>query len=176
MVMTIGVRRPAGAEMSPLAWYARRYGFLALLVSGQAILLTVFTSFYVHSGFLNTISMIPFAMLAGLTFMTIAFFLVMLLGNIGLLIGAAFLIMQLSTTGSALPIDMLPEYLRNLSQFLPMSYSIAGFRSLISLDDFGGMLVNGGILFIFLALFAGLAFAVSYLKKDRAVEDSDLAA
>ena len=176
MVMAVGVRRPAGEEVSPLTWYVRRYGFMAVLVAGQAILLTVFTSFYVHSGFLNTISMIPYAILASLTFMTIAFFLVMLLGNIGLLIGAAFLILQLSTTGSALPVDMLPEYLRNLSQFLPMSYSIAGFRSLISLNDFGGMITNGGILLIFLALFAGLAIAVSYFKKDRAVEDSDMAA
>ena len=176
MVMAVGVRRPAGTEISPLAWYVRRYGFLALLVAGQAILLTVFTSFYVHSGFLNTVSMIPYAILASLTFMTIVFFLVMLLGKIGLLIGAAFLIVQLSTTGSALPVDMLPEYLRNISQFLPMSYSIAGFRSLISLDDFGGMLANGGILLIFLVLFAGLAAAVSYFKKDREVEDSDMAA
>ena len=125
---------------------------------------------------MNSLLLILFAVLASVTFMSIVFFLAMLAGNIGLFIGVALLVMQLSTTGSALPIDMLPEYLRNLSNFLPMTYSLAGFRSLISLDDFGMMIANGTMLVVFLVLFAGLSVGLSFIKKDYSAEDADIAA
>src|SRR5690625_2113336 len=65
----------------------------------------------------------------------IVLFLVVLAGNIGRFIALAFAVMQLSTTGSDLPIHMLPEGLRNLSSFLPFTYSIDGFQNIITLGN-----------------------------------------
>ncbi|WP_342541601.1 hypothetical protein MHH33_09670 [Paenisporosarcina sp. FSL H8-0542] len=77
-------------------------------------------------------SFILFSVFTSLTFMAIAFFLVTVGGNVGRFVALALLVLQLSTTGSDLPIPMLPVNLQALSRFLPLTYSNAGFKSIIS--------------------------------------------
>jgi putative membrane protein len=106
-----------------------------------------------------------------MSFMTIIFFLVAFAGNIGRFIGLAFIVLQLSITGANLPIEMLPEIYRNLSVFLPLTYSNAGFRAAISLNDGGYLLANIGMLFIYFGLFTVLALSVFLFSGKKNEED-----
>jgi putative membrane protein len=101
-----------------------------------------------------------------LVFLAIILFLVGLAGNIGRFLALIFIVLQLSTTGSNLPIEMLPDNLRALSQYLPLTYSNAGFKSIISLDNASFAWSNTGVLAIYLAIFVVLA-AVVFATKGR---------
>src|SRR5699024_5057377 len=97
----------------------------------------------------------------------IVLFLVVLAGNIGRFIALAFAVMQLSTTGSDLPIHMLPEGLRNLSSFLPFTYSIDGFKNIITLGSNSKIWSDVGVLFIYLAIFNNLSAVVLFIHYSR---------
>src|SRR5699024_8204830 len=85
-------------------------------------------------------------------------------GNIGRFIALAFAVMQLSTTGSDLPLHMLPEGLRNLSSFLPFTYSIDGFKNIITLGNSSKTWCDVCVLFIYLALFGILSAVVFFIR------------
>ncbi|MBS7430187.1 MULTISPECIES: hypothetical protein [unclassified Virgibacillus] len=72
--------------------------------------------------------------------------------------------MQLSTTGSSLPIDMLPEGLRQLSAFLPFTYSIESYRSIITLGITSNMWENISVLFLYFIIFSVFALIVFFVR------------
>src|SRR5699024_6231397 len=94
----------------------------------------------------------------------IILFLVVLAGNIGRFIALAFVVLQLSTTGSALPVHMLPEGLRNLSVFLPFTHSISGFRSIITLGNSSVIWASASALLIYFLVFGVLSLVVFFWK------------
>jgi putative membrane protein len=69
---------------------------------------------------------------------------------------------------------MLPEYLRTLSPYLPLTYSIEGFKSIISLGDFDMAYGNMGILAGYLAVFFLLAFTMFVVNFKSKSEQFDL--
>ncbi|MBM7690847.1 putative membrane protein [Peribacillus deserti] len=170
------LRKPAEAAVSGVRWYAGRFGSMALLAIAQALIISLFSLMFLKLNFSNSIGLILFSVLASLTFLTIVFFLVSAAGNIGRFIALALLVIQLSTTGSSLPIDMLPENLRALSSFLPLTYSIGGFKSIITLNNSSFIWDNTGILIAYLAIFAVLAAAVALLRSRKNVSNIKLAA
>ncbi|MCL6573992.1 MAG: ABC transporter permease, partial [Bacillus sp. (in: Bacteria)] len=124
----------------------------------------------------SALSFILFTIFVSMTFMSIIFFLVAFAGNFGRFIGLAFIVLQLSITGANLPIEMLPKVYRTLSQYLPLTYSNAGFRSVISLNDGSYLWGNIGILLIYLVIFSMLAFCVFLFSSKKNIEDVSLAA
>jgi putative membrane protein len=94
----------------------------------------------------------------------IVLFLVAAAGNVGRFIALAFILLQVQTTGTSLPIDMLPESIRTLSNFLPLTYSIDAFRNIIILGDLGSVFSDMFILLIYLAVSVVLAFIVFTVK------------
>src|SRR5699024_4052121 len=96
----------------------------------------------------SSIQFIAFSIWVSLTFLMIVLFLVVLAGNIGRFAALAFAVLQLSTTGSDLPVHMLPEGLRNLSVFLPFTYSIDGFKNIVTLGSFSDVWAYDSVLFI----------------------------
>ncbi|MFC7370200.1 YhgE/Pip family protein [Fictibacillus iocasae] len=167
MSFVIDFKKPAVMAANGFSWFfgkAMQLGTLAVL---QAVLVSItmltFLNYEIESGFLFVL----FAIFVSLTFLAIVLFLVVLAGNIGRLAALALIVMQLSTTGSNLPIDMLPENLRNLSVYLPLTYSNAGFRSLITLNDYSYLWNNAMVLLGFLILFTLLSLAVFVVQYNR---------
>ncbi|RFU66830.1 YhgE/Pip family protein [Bacillus sp. V59.32b] len=168
--------KPAVTAVSPFRWYLGKFGTMAGLATAQALLVSFFATFFLKSNFANGFTLVLFSVFVSLTFLTIVFFLVALAGNIGRFIAFAFLVLQLSTTGSALPIHMLPDNLQALSKFLPLTYSIGGFKSIITLDHYGAFWANVGALFVFLAVFAGLTLAYVLFRSNKRVNQTEAAA
>ncbi|WP_449539248.1 YhgE/Pip family protein [Ferdinandcohnia sp. Marseille-Q9671] len=174
MSFFVDFKRPADIQESNFKWFAAKFMQLSIFAIAQALLVSLFTLIYLQIQVGNAFLFILFTVFVSLTFMTIIFFLVAIGGNLGRFVALAFIVLQLSITGANLPIEMLPENLRNLSQYLPLTYSNAGFKSIISLNDGSFMWANIGILFIYLALFAALTVSVFLLNGKKQSEDNRL--
>lgn len=166
MSFVVDFRKPAEVT-SGISWFIGKFLNLAVLAIIQAVVVSLFVLLVLNLEVGNSLAFILFACFVSLTFLTIIFFLVAAAGNIGRFIAFIFIVLQLSTTGSNLPIEMLPEGLRSLSNFLPLTYTNAGFKAIISLDNAGSAWGNTGILFGVLIAFLILAFVVVSFKKGR---------
>lgn len=164
MSMFINFKKPEG--ISAFSWFGAKFMNLGALAVVQALLLSTVVLLVLNVKTENPLGFIAFAVFVSLVFTGIVL-LFASLGNIGRFIAFALVILQLSTTGANLPIDMLPENLRALSEFLPFTYSIAGFKALISLDSTSSAFSNMSVLFIYLLSFSLLSIAVYLFAKSK---------
>lgn len=170
----IAFKKPAVLPGSVFSWFMSKWLQLALFAVIQALIVSIFTLVVLQLDVSNIPLFIVFSILVSISFMSIIFFLVALGGHIGRFVALAFIVLQLSTTGSNLPIPMLPENLQNLSQFLPLTYSIGGFKSIISLGDISSFASNVNVLLIYLiatTILALIVFIVSFNSIKKAFTD-----
>ncbi|MGN1401953.1 MAG: YhgE/Pip family protein, partial [Bacillus sp. (in: firmicutes)] len=170
LIMTVlfTIRKPEDAEVSSFTWYGTVFAKMAAVAVLQAVIMSVFVLFWLNLSISHSILLVLFSIIASLAFLSIVFFLVAAAGNVGRFAAVAFLILQLSTTGSSLPVDMLPSNLRALSQFLPMKYSNDSFRSIISLDSASAGWANVSILAIYIIVALALVALVAFLHSRKA--------
>ncbi|WP_210364635.1 YhgE/Pip domain-containing protein [Bacillus sp. REN3] len=173
LIMTVlfQIRQPEDSMVSGISWYGNVFARMAGVAVLQALAMSIFVLFFLELTVYHSILLVLFSVIASLSFLAIVFFLVAAAGNIGRLLALAFLVLQLSTTGSSLPVDMLPSGLRALSHFLPMTYAIESFRSIISLNNAGEGWANIMVLCIFLIIGLALTAAVAIVKS-RGIDSS----
>ena len=163
--MFMHFKKPAVLPKSAISWFVSKWLQLALFATIQAVLVTVFTLVVLQLSVDHVVQFILFGIFVSIVFMSIIFFLVSVAGNIGRFIALVLAVAQLSITGSNLPIPMLPENLQAVSAYLPFTYSISGFKSVISLGDLSLLSSNALTLVIYLvvaSVLALIAFFVSY--------------
>ncbi|WP_158555965.1 YhgE/Pip domain-containing protein [Peribacillus glennii] len=170
------LKKPAVTAVSPFKWYLGKFGNMAGLAIAQALIISVFSTFYIKSGAANGFNLIWYSVFVSLTFLTIVFFLVLLAGNIGRFAAFALLVLQLPTTGASLPVHLLSDGLQTISKFMPMTYSIGGYKSIISLNHYGAFWANISALFVFLAIFAALALVTVFFRSSRRISQDEAAA
>lgn len=164
MSFVVSFRKPVILPPTGMSWFTGKLATLSLLSIAQALVISLFSLLYLKIQVQSSFLFIIFAIWVSLTFLMIILFLVAFAGNIGRFAALIFAVLQLSTTGSALPIHMLPEGLRTLSTFLPFTYSIKGFKNIITLGSTSSVWANMGVLFIYLAAFGILALLVFLFK------------
>lgn len=166
-------KRPVTTPGSAISWYVSKLMQLSLFAVAQALIVSIFTLVFIKLQVDSIPLFILFTIFVSLTFMSIVFFLVTLGGNIGRFVVLVFIVLQLSTTGSNLPIPMLPENLQALSKYLPLTYSNAGFKSIISLGDTGFMIMNMWFLLACLIACLVLTFVVFVFSFKRGSSRND---
>ncbi|MGM7684657.1 YhgE/Pip family protein [Cytobacillus sp. Hm23] len=178
MSFIIDFKKPSEAELptSAISLFASKFMTLILFSVVQGLLVSIVTILFLQLHVANVVLFILFTIFVSLTFMTIIFFLVSLAGNVGRFLAFVFIVLQLSITGANLPIDMLPENLRNLSEFLPLTYTNAGFKSIISLNDTGFMWSNTSVLFIYFVIFSVLTLSTFLFGTKKLAHDQSLSA
>jgi putative membrane protein len=174
MSMFINFNKPQELYVSKMSWFAAKFLNLAALAVAQALLLSIVVLAFLGLEVTNPAGFIGYAVIVSIVFAAIVMFFASF-GNIGRFILLALVVMQLSTTGANLPIDMLPENLRSISAYLPFTYSIAGFKALISLDNFTMAMTNLGVLLGFLVLFSLITATVYLFKTKEEPQQTDLA-
>lgn len=173
MSFIVQFRKPAIMPESGHSWFLGKAMNLSVLAILQAVIISLFALFVLKVQVESSILFILFAIGVSLTFLMIVMSLVAIAGNIGRFIALAIIVLQLSITGSDLPIEMLPEGFRTLSTYLPLTYSIDGFTSIVSLGNFSNVLPNAVALSIFFVTFAILAFVVFLVKFKRNKMDGE---
>ncbi|WP_102028352.1 YhgE/Pip family protein [Salirhabdus sp. Marseille-P4669] len=164
MSLIVHFQKPAIAPASGASWFIGKTLKLSVLAVVQAILISVFVLTFLSVKVESSLLFILFSIMVSLTFLMLVLFLVAFAGNLGRFIALVIIILQMPTTGSSLPIDMLPEQFRELSTFLPLTYTIDGFRSIVSLGNFSNVFGSIGVLFIYFAGAGVLAYIVFYVK------------
>lgn len=160
---------PATTPKSGFGWFAGKLGILLAVGIGQALLADV----VLLQGLGLVVKSVPYfimlSIFASWTFLAIIQFLVTVLDNPGRFLGVIILILQLTSSAGTYPIELVPKILQKMNHFLPMTYTIAGFRAIISTGDFSFLWENMAYIAIFFVAFlsATLTFFVVKFKRQN---------
>ena len=148
------MRKPAGEPKSGFSWFIEKFVILAIIAVVQSLLLDAVLLGALGLEVQSVPKYILFTIITSITFVSLIQFLVTPLGNVGRFLAVLLLIAQLTTCAGTFPKELLPGALQKVNRWLPMTYSIKGFKAAVSSGDFSFMWQNAGILFLFTLIFA----------------------
>ncbi|SDT02505.1 YhgE/Pip C-terminal domain-containing protein [Paenibacillaceae bacterium GAS479] len=108
-----------------------------------------------------------FELLMLLTFMLTAQMFIYVLGMAGMLLNVLFMSLQLVSSGTTVPRELLPPFFHDIGTFLPATYSIQGIMNLL----FGGPSSSQDVLILVMMAAAALIISIAAvgLRKSRSV-------
>ncbi|MBA4535689.1 YhgE/Pip domain-containing protein [Bacillus aquiflavi] len=144
---------PMTVPRNGFSWFASKFIILVTIGVIQALLAV----FVLLVGLDLQVQSVPmfifFTIITSITFVALIQFFVSLFGDPGRFMAIIILIMQLTTSAGTFPLELIPNILQPFNSFLPMTYTVHGFKAVISSGDFGFMWQNVGILSIFILIF-----------------------
>ncbi|WP_085524214.1 YhgE/Pip domain-containing protein [Tuberibacillus sp. Marseille-P3662] len=162
---------------SSFSWFFGKMGVLFIVGALQAVILDglmLLMGIHVDS----IIHFILFTILTCWSFAAILLFINTALGSIGRFVSMALLILQLTASAGSFPLEMLPTFFQKLNPWIPMSYAILGFKSIISAKN-NSVLVNSMyalIAFLIIGMLLSLCFYVFRYKKEHKPADPSIEA
>lgn len=171
------LRETSSLPSSGTEWFLRKF----FMLSGIGILQALIACIILLLGLGIDVQSVPlfimFAVFTSLSFITLIQFFVTALDNPGRFIAILILILQLTTSAGTFPLELIPKVLQPINAILPMTYSVAGFKAVISSGDYSAMWANVGILIFFMTLFiisTWTFFVIKYRKQFvQSVEEFD---
>ncbi|MGG3784882.1 YhgE/Pip domain-containing protein, partial [Heyndrickxia faecalis] len=158
----------AGIPKNGISWFFSKLGVL-LIVS---ILQSVIADLIILSGVGIHVKDVPlfllFSVLTSFTFMALIQFLVTFLQNPGRFLAIVILILQLTSSAGTFPLEVIPKFIQWFNPLLPMTYSVRGFKAVVSSGEMGVMWQNAGILLIYIAaaeVLTLLYFVIRYRRQ-----------
>ncbi|KAF0993790.1 YhgE/Pip domain-containing protein [Geobacillus sp. TFV-3] len=155
------LREPAGVPRSPFHWFLAKFGVLIVVGVLQALLADSVLLFGLDLQVESVPLFILFSIVTSITFLSVIQFLVTVFGDPGRFIGIVVLILQLTTSAGTFPLELIPHSLQHFNAWLPMTYSVFGFKAVISSGDFSFMWENVGKLLLFIVVM--MAGTITYL-------------
>ncbi|MNP04326.1 ABC-2 family transporter protein [compost metagenome] len=110
-----------------------------------------------------------FSFITSLCYMFIIQALVTWLDNPGRFIAILLLIFQLTTSAGTFPLELIPNWMKVFNPLLPMTYSVSGYKAIVSTGDFSHAWQQMGILVGFAVVF--LAITLGYFMTHRENKD-----
>lgn len=145
---------PAGVPTSGFSWFKSKFVILA----GIGIIQALLSDAILLKGLGLHVQSVPlflvFSIVTSLTFIALIQFLVTLLGDPGRFVAIVILILQLTTSAGTFPLELIPISLQKFNALLPMTYSVQGFKAVISSGDYHFMWQNASILAAYISLLA----------------------
>ncbi|MBA2874814.1 YhgE/Pip domain-containing protein [Thermaerobacillus caldiproteolyticus] len=148
------LREPAGTPKTGISWFISKFGVLVMISIIQSLIADTILLAGVGIEVQSIARFIVFTIITSLTFMALIQLLVTTLGDPGRFLAIIILILQLTTSAGTFPLELIPKVLQPIHSWLPMTYSVAGFRSVISSGDFAFMWKNAYTLLAFMIVFA----------------------
>lgn len=112
-------------------------------------------------------------------FIAIVQMLTVVAGDVGRFISLVFLILQLASSAGTFPIELVPDTLQKLHPFMPMTYSVEAYRSIITTTNTSIITTNLIILSIIGVICVAISFAFFALlykhRYSKKVEMEELA-
>ncbi|MBA2876650.1 YhgE/Pip domain-containing protein [Thermaerobacillus caldiproteolyticus] len=130
------LRETEHAPPHALAWFLSKFVILVLISLGQSVIMVVLLTHIVGLQPLYTWQMYLFSLFASLAYMAIVQCLVTVADNVGRFIGIVLLVLQLTASSGTYPVELVPQLLQDVRSLLPMTYTVEGFRVIISTGDF----------------------------------------
>ncbi|QCJ41693.1 YhgE/Pip domain-containing protein [Bacillus sp. S3] len=148
------LRDTAVAPSSGFNWFASKFAIMAAVGIFQALLADIILLAGLGLEVQSLPRFILFSIITSLTFISLIQLLVSVFADAGRFLAIVILIFQLTTSAGTFPLELIPNFLQHFNAFLPMTYSVQGFKAVISSGDFSFMWQNVMILLGFLAAFA----------------------
>lgn len=147
------LREPAEVPKSGFSWFIGKFGILLAVGIIQSLLADAVLLGALGIHVQSVPRFILFTMITSVTFIALIQFLVTTLADPGRFIAIVVLILQLTTSAGTFPLELIPDVLQYFNAWLPMTYSVLGFKAVISSGDFAFMWHNAAILAVFMAVF-----------------------
>ncbi|WP_066295049.1 YhgE/Pip domain-containing protein [Bacillus sp. FJAT-29937] len=162
------MREPAGVPSNGLSWFTSKF----LILMGAGILQALLATLIILAGLKIEVQSVPlfilFSIISSLTFITLVQFFVTVFADPGRFIAIIILILQLTTSAGTFPLELIPNLLQPFNAILPMTYTVFGYKAVISSGDFSFMWHNVAILGIFIVIFiAGTIGYFTTMHKKR---------
>ncbi|BCB02952.1 YhgE/Pip domain-containing protein [Bacillus sp. KH172YL63] len=161
------LREPSDRPSSGMSWFLGKFTVLTTVGVIQSLIAAAILLF----GLGLEVESVPLFLLStiitSLTFLALIQMLVTVLGDPGRFVAIIILILQLTTSAGTFPLELIPTALQPISAALPMTYSVAAFKSVISSGDYAFMWQNLWILLGYFIVFVTLTsvFFIGLFKK-----------
>ncbi|CRK83531.1 YhgE/Pip domain-containing protein [Neobacillus massiliamazoniensis] len=148
------IREPAIVPRSGFNWFISKFSILASLGVIQALIADSVILGGLNLHVQSAPKFILFSIITSLTFVTLVQLLVTIFADAGRFIAIVILILQLTTSAGTFPLELIPGFLQHFNAFLPMTYTVSGFKAVISSGDFSYMWQNFLILLTYVLAFS----------------------
>lgn len=176
ITIVYSVREPAIRPQNGWSWFWSKAMTLMVIGAAQALIVDSVLLLALGLEVQNAADFILFSIITSITFMMIIQFLVATMGNPGRFVAIIILILQLTTSSGTYPVELIPGWLQGVAPWLPMTYSVAGFRDVISSGYVSRMWSDAGVLAIYAVAFAALSLAFFSFLRRRNGEEAGRAA
>ncbi|MFC5403540.1 YhgE/Pip family protein [Cohnella soli] len=167
LTVIYSTREPAATPKSGWSWFVGKLLTMVTIGTIQAIIADAILLFGIGLEVRSVPLLFLFSVLTSVTFMAIIQFLSASMQNPGRFVAIILLIFQLTSSGGTFPIELTPVWMQNISSWLPMTYTINGFRAVISSGRYSDMWSDAGVLLIYIAAFVLLSIAFYVLSYKR---------
>ncbi|MFD2670878.1 YhgE/Pip family protein [Marinicrinis sediminis] len=147
------IKQPAVQPAAAWRWFVSKLAVLIPVGIAQALIVDGVLLWVLKLEVDHTKAFILFTILTSVVFMTLIQFLVSVMGDAGRFVAILILILQLTTSAGTFPLELIPEFLQGFHAWLPMTYSVTGFKAVISSgnaaqmwDSIQTMLLYAGVL------------------------------
>ncbi|MEG0383471.1 MAG: YhgE/Pip domain-containing protein [Solibacillus sp.] len=151
---------PAIIPKNGASWFASKVSVLAVVGIIQSFITIAIVVWGLGLEVGNMPQFIVTTILTSFTFLALVQMLVSMMGDPGRFVAIIILTFQLVTSAGTFPLELLPEQLHIFNKFLPMTFSVQGFKSAISMGDNAFLMFNWSILGTY--LLSCLAITFSY--------------
>ncbi|GHH98537.1 hypothetical protein AM1BK_20800 [Neobacillus kokaensis] len=155
------MRDPAVTPANGFNWFISKFAILAVFGVVQALIADAVILGALNLHVASVPKFILFSIITSLTFISLVQFFVTVFADAGRFLAILVLIFQLTTSAGTFPLELIPNFLQHFNAFLPMTYTVSGFKAVISSGDYSFMWHNLTILFSYIVVFALLT--TSYL-------------
>ncbi|KEK24902.1 YhgE/Pip domain-containing protein [Bacillus gaemokensis] len=160
------LRDTVGIPKSGFSWFISKFGVLLSVGIIQALVADLVLLLGLGVEVKSVPYFILFSILTSLSFIALIQCLVTAFGDAGRFIAILTLILQLTTSAGTFPLELIPKFLQYFNAWLPMTYSVSGFKAVVSSGDFDFMWQNAGILMIFIVLLSlGTIGSLTWMHK-----------
>ncbi|MGG6314261.1 YhgE/Pip family protein [Paenibacillus macerans] len=167
--LVVPVRGSSVAEAS--GW--NRFVSRTLAFTGMSLFQSLLAVVLVLYGLGLEVKSVPlfylFSFITSLCYMFIIQALVTWLENPGRFLAILMLIFQLTTSAGTFPLELIPNWMKTFNPLLPMTYSVKGYKAVVSTGDLAIAWENIGVLAAFGVVF--LAITLIYFARHQRSAD-----
>ncbi|MFD2618319.1 YhgE/Pip domain-containing protein [Terrilactibacillus laevilacticus] len=127
------ISEPSMKPTSGFAWWLSKFSVLTFASLVQSMILVAIMVWGVGLDPLSIPKLFLLAFIISLSFMSLIMFFSITCGNVGRFIAMILLVLQLGGSAGTFPIQLSNGFFQAIYPYLPMTYSINGYREVISL-------------------------------------------
>ncbi|MFE6996338.1 YhgE/Pip family protein [Microbacterium sp. NPDC057659] len=119
-------------QLSPTQTYLGRFGIFAIVGFLQSSLVCLGSILFTQVQPQHPFLLILAGWVSSLVFMLIIYTFVVTFGNAGKALSVLLLVIQISSSGGAYPLQVLPQWFQNISPWLPATHAVSAMRAAIA--------------------------------------------